>query len=113
MDVVVKVLFDGYMLGFLLVSLFMLNLYFSKLLYDLQKDIVFVVNVMYVLMILLGMFVFMGKSFVDMLSQLCSKLGLICWLIFGLGMVGYFVLEQIKLQVYVDIMFILYKGGGQ
>lgn len=113
LDQVAKSKPDGYTLGFSSISPLTLSPHFGKPLFDVQKDIMPVVSVMYSPVLLLGTTRLTAKSLPEMLAQAKANPGDVRWATAGLASLGHIMLEQIADQSKTQITHVPYKGGGQ
>ena len=113
LDQVAKSTPDGYTLGFSSISPLTLSPHLGKPLFDVHKDIVPVVSVMYSPVLLLGTTRLAAKSFPELMAQAKAHPGDVRWATAGLASLGHIMLEQIMASAQVQITHVPYKGGGQ
>ena len=113
LDQVAKSTPDGYTLGFSSISPLTLSPHLGKPLFDVHKDIVPVVSVMYSPVLLLGTTRSTAANFSDLIAQAKAHPGDVRWATAGLASLGHIMMEQIAAQSKAQITHVPYKGGGQ
>lgn len=112
-EVVVCVVLDGYIFGMVLVSMLVLNLVLNEMLcYDLLIDFMLIIILVMVLSVIVVVVSFLIEMFGYLIEFVWVRFGIFSYVSFGVGFVGYVLLEYFFYLVGVKFNYVFYCGSG-
>lgn len=99
-DVIVKVVLDGYMIGIVMVFMYVVNLVCNlKFLYDLFKDFKLIINLVIVVNVIVVNLIFLVKNYKEFVVVLMVNFGKYLFVILGICGIGYMLGEEFKVLI--------------